>query len=391
MKGKDDMQLVFVSNMLNHHQIALCDELSKKFEQFKFVSTEDTKQIGYQKSCEKDYILHYCDEKECLKAEKTICNADVVIFGGCPNELIEMRMKENRLSFIYSERFFKKGVWRRFIPQTRKKVIDRVIQYKDKNMYVLCASAYLSHELSLLGYPADKCFKWGYFPEVKHYELQKLFDKKRANSKVSILWAGRFLEWKHPESAILIADKLKSNGHDFELNIIGDGALKHHMSQMIIGKKLNDCVHLLDPMAPEEVRRHMEIADIYLATSDFYEGWGAVVNEGMNSGCSVVASHAMGASPFLIKDGENGMLYRSGNLDELYQKVVQLIENERLREDYGTNAYLSMQSLWNAKVAAERLWNISRMLMQKENVSEIYSAGPCSLAEKIKNNWYYQS
>ena len=133
----------------------------------------------------------------------------------------------------------------------------------------------------------------------------------------------------------------------------------------------------------------MERADIYLATSDFYEGWGAVVNEAMNSGCAIVASHAMGSSPFLIKDGENGMLYQSGNLKELYQKVVQLLENEEVREYYGRNACLSMQSLWNAKVAAERLWNISKMLIQKENASGEYSEGPCSLAEKTKNNWYY--
>lgn len=382
------MKLVFVSNMLNHHQVALCDELNKRFQQFQFVSTEDTKQIGYQKSCEKDYILHYCEINERLKAEETICDADVVLFGGCPNELIELRMKEKGLSFIYSERFFKKGIWRRFIPQTRKKVIDRVIQYKDKNMYVLCASAYLSYELSLLGYPADKCFKWGYFPEVKHYELQKLFDKKRAKSNISILWAGRLLKWKHPEAAILLAEKLKSNGYDFELDIIGDGELNHQLSQMIIDKKLNDYVHMLGAMVPEDVRKHMERADIYLATSDFYEGWGAVVNEAMNSGCAIVASHAMGASPFLIKDGENGMLYQSSNLNELYQKVVQLLENEEVREYYGRNACLSMQSLWNAKVAAERLWNISEMLIKKENVSEEYSEGPCSLAKAIKNNWY---
>ena len=382
------MKLVFVSNMLNHHQVPLCDELNKKFEQFYFVTTEDVKQIGFQKSCEKEYILHYCVESEKLRIKDAISEADVVIFGGCPSELIELRMKVNKLTFLYSERFFKKGIWRRFIPQTRKKVINRVIQYKDKHMYVLCASAYLSYELSLLGYSTQKCFKWGYFPEVKHYELQKLFDEKRKNKKVNILWVGRFLNWKHPETAILIAEELKRNGYEFELNIIGDGELKKYIGQIIEEKGLGNCVHLLGAMNPENVRKHMETADIYLATSDFYEGWGAVVNEALNSGCAVVASHAMGASPFLIIDGDNGLLYQSGNIRELYHKVVRLIENEELRESYGKNAYTSMYKHWNAQVAAERLWNISKKLIEKENISGLYLDGPCSLAKTVKNNWY---
>ena len=36
------------------------------------------------------------------------------------------------------------------------------------------------------------------------------------------------------------------------------------------------------------------------------EGWGAVVNEAMNSGCAVVADHMIGAAPWLIRQGENG-------------------------------------------------------------------------------------
>lgn len=49
---------------------------------------------------------------------------------------------------------------------------------------------------------------------------------------------------------------------------------------------------------PEEVRERMEKADILLATSDRGEGWGAVMQRAMNSGCVVIADHMMGAVPF---------------------------------------------------------------------------------------------
>ena len=83
---------------------------------------------------------------------------------------------------------------------------------------------------------------------------------------------------------------------------------------------------MLGAMPPEEVRRHMEKADIYLFTSDFNEGWGAVLNESMNSGCAVVASHAIGSVPFLIKNGENGLIYENGNQLDLEKQVLRLLE-----------------------------------------------------------------
>ena len=45
----------------------------------------------------------------------------------------------------------------------------------------------------------------------------------------------------------------------------------------------------------------MEESEIYLVTSDRKEGWGAVVNEAMNSGCAVVADHMIGAAPWMIR------------------------------------------------------------------------------------------
>ena len=67
--------------------------------------------------------------------------------------------------------------------------------------------------------------------------------------------------------------------------------------------------------------------DIFIFTSDRQEGWGAVLNEAMDSGSTVVASDAIGSSPFLIKDGQNGFLFKSENHKSLYQKVAYLIDN----------------------------------------------------------------
>ena len=158
---------------------------------------------------------------------------------------------------------------------------------------MLCAGAFTYADFAKHGSFINKAYKWGYFPETKRYEsIERLVEKKKKNS---ILWCGRFIDWKHPDDALCVAERLKAAGYSFALNIIGAGELEPKLKSMIEQYGLNDCVHMLGAMPPENVREYMESSQIYIFTSDRSEGWGAVLNESMNSGCAVVASDAIGA------------------------------------------------------------------------------------------------
>ena len=121
-------------------------------------------------------------------------------------------------------------------------------------------------------------------------------------------------------------------------------------------------------------------------TSDKNEGWGAVLNESMNSACAVVASDAIGAVPFLLQDGENGLCYRSCDVDDLYKKVKFLLDHEEERKVMGKNAYETVTSLWNAEVAAQRLLDLSEQILQGNKRPTLYGTGPCSKAQILKDN-----
>ena len=216
---------------------------------------------------------------------------------------------------------------------------------------------------------------------------EELFKDKRADKRVSILWVGRFIEVKHPEAAIGLAERLHKAGFDFSIDMIGSGEMEAALAEMIEQKKLQHCVHLRGNMSPEEVRRFMEASDIFIFTSDFGEGWGAVLNEAMNSGCAVVASHAIGSGPFLLKDGENGLIYQNGNDRHLFECVSRLMCDSELCRKFGTNAYHSLLHLWNADIAAQRLLQLADAL-ENQKSSELFTDGPCSKAEILKDGWY---
>ena len=369
------MILVFISNFLNHHQFFLCKSFEKKCDKFYFIQTQDISKGGYLTAMNAPFVVHYYLDEEKEYAQKLIVEADIVIFGACPNELITLRMKNNKLSFIFSERFFKKGRWRRFIPRTRKQVMERVARYKNDSMYVLAASAYLPGDLALLGYPKEKCYRWGYFPKLICYDIEEVFAKKQRNEKIRLLWAARLMPLKRPEMMIALAKKLRDDGYDFHMDILGDGEMSAALHKMICDNELKGYVFMHGVCEHEKVIKYMEQADIFYFTSNRYEGWGVVLNEAMNSGCVVISCVECGATKYLIESGENGFYFTKEK--ELYNLTVPLINNFELRKTIGTQAYRTILEQWNHEVAADRFFNLVRDI-EETGKSERYKNGPCS-------------
>ena len=375
------MKIVFVSDYLNFHQTALCDCLHSLADTFYFISgySGDGKK-SYKGKEERDYVIYY--SKETRRAKEEIMSADAVIFGSCPSSLIEMRMKENKLSFVFSERTFKKSVLQFLKPENKLIIKNRFLDFKNKNFYVLAASAFLPYDLSLYDFPKEKIFKWGYFPEMP--EMSKT--EKIENS---ILYAGRFLDWKHAETVIQTANLLKKDKIDFKVNIVGDGPERDNLKNLVKKYNLNDCVEFLGLKNHNEVLRIMSLHEIFMFTSDFKEGWGAVLNEAMANECAVVASSAAGSTPYLVKHNQNGLIYKYGNYKNAYKAVKELLTDKDKCERLGNNARNTIEKEYGSKVAAERFVVAVKEFDATGKITP-QESGVLSSVQVLKNNWYKQ-
>ena len=392
------MKAVMISNFMNHHQYPFSTALlNQKDVEYTFVSLEpipdERSSMGYadmNHSC--PFVLcAYDSEEKMQQALKLMAEADTAIFGSCPDWMVMRRANEGKLCFKFSERYFKNGIGLRTLPRNFASAWKHLKPFEKKPLYFCCSSAYTAADLNRYTNFRGRTFKWGYFPEVRRYDLDALMQKKHAaaGGDVSILWAGRLLDWKHPDAAVRLASALKQKGYAFQLDLIGNGAIEQRLQKMIAAERLEGCVRMLGAMPPEQVRAHMERADIYLFTSDFQEGWGAVLNESMNSGCAVVASHAIGSVPYLIDDGINGLIYENGKQTQLERRVEWLLEHPAERERLGRAAYRTMQDTWNADVAAGRFVSLCEHLLAGEESPDLYADGPCSRAEILDNGWYH--
>lgn len=397
------VRITYVSNFMNHHQLPFSQGiLSQSDVNYIFIALEPIPQerldMGYEDMNHKyPFVLCAYDSAEKMtEAEMLIDNADVAIYGSCPDKLIMRRTSKRKLCFKFSERYFKEGTGLLQIPHNLASAWKHLKPFEKGSLYFCCSSAYTTADLNRYTNYRGRTFKWGYFPETKQYNVAELMKKKMSvtsagwkHPQASILWVGRLIGWKHPDASIELAASLKKKGYSFKMSIIGNGEMEAQLHEMIKNKGVGEYVEMLGAMSPDNVRVHMEKADIFLFTSDFNEGWGAVLNESMNSGCAVVASHAIGAVPFLIKEGINGLVYENENQRHLEMQVCRLLDDDVYRRKIGENAYYTISEKWNAQIAADRFIELVKTLLQGKEANGLFDDGPCSEAENLSNGWYH--
>ena len=388
------MKLTFISNFFNHHQKPLSDYLySKLGDNYTFISTipmpEAFTNSGYEDFSKISYHLKsFENQEELQKTQNIIENSDAVIIGAAHQKFVQNRIENNKLTFWYSERIFKKGPLEMFNPRRINQIVVKHSQNRNKNVFLLSASAFTSNDLSwYLAYP-KKRYKWGYFTKVQEVDVNQKLQNIR-NTKIKFLVVSRLIDWKHPELALNLAAKLKDLGHhNFEIDIVGSGPMDDELKSMSLKYDLASYVTFRGNIPNEEVLQLMSKTHVFLFLSDRNEGWGAVLNEAMANGCAVICSSMVGAAPYLVKPNKNGVIFKSKSVADLTTKTLSLLNNEALREKLSLAAYNTMKKTWSPKNAGDNLLKLIDQKINGENNLNRIEEGPCSKAFLTYKNWY---
>ena len=379
------MKVTFYSNFLTHHQIAFCLEMQKRLgNDFKFVSTVKIFQwrldLGFEDLDSKyDFVIKsYENEQLYNEAKRLAIESDVVIIGSTTDELIEERLKLDKLTFRYRARIFMfpDGVRKTIFNKEKIKLFyNRHIKYRhNKNLYLLCANAYGARDFNLFGLYKNKTYKWGYFLENDIYNIDDLIKQKEDGKLIKIIWVARFIKWKNPKIVIKLAKYLKSKKYNFEIQMLGNGVLFEKINKRIIKENLEDVIELVGNVQSSKVNDYMQKSNIFIATSNKSEGWGMVINEAMNAGCAIVANKRMGSVPILIEDKKTGFSYNK--FDDFKDKVELLINDRELREKFYRNAYDYICTEWTASIATQNLLELFNSIIN--NREPKIKSGPAS-------------
>lgn len=408
-------KIVFVSDAFHLHQKGVADALFEMTEgSYSFIATQPLREERKKMGFGNDYPAYVLDASSkdadvWARAQQIIDEAEVVVLGSAPYELLRDRLKEGKLTFRYSERLWKQ--YKHYL-KTPFYMMDN---NKTKGCRLLCASAFAAHDYNKMGAFKDVCYKWGYFTEVSfdpstgsgqaklrsHGDRFEVIEDLPTDSSafsnsrpVRMMWCSRYLDWKHPELPVFLADRLKAKGYGFLISMYGSGQYYEKAVDLVRRLNLSDVITFTGNVPNGIIHKTMRKTDIFLFTSDRGEGWGAVANEAMSEGCVLVASDEIGSVPYLVNDKENGCTFKSSSrckgfgrfgvsvdqksLDSLVEKVEWLINNPSERKRLSVNAIKTMQKTWNPRVAAKNLLTLIKDIKQGRDTSIEY--GPCSKA-----------
>lgn len=370
--------LTLITNIDNHYQRRLGEALYAQLGRaFSMVFSEPVGQersaLGWAQGEETPWVVQAWRSRDELRLAKDLmASADAVVRGAAPFDMVKERILSNKLTFTYSERPLKPS--RRLLyPWLLKRYVSEMWPYDKPNHHLLAAGAYCATDMRLLGMFKGRAWKWGYFPEVP-----KRAPAARSNRTIKLLWAGRMIKWKRVDVLIEAVGKLRDKKYDVLLDLIGDGDQRNGLEQASATLGLGDRVRFLPPTTPHLVREAMVSADIYVLPSTSEEGWGAVINEAMASGCCVVSSRASGAAPWLITHGFNGYLLQSSRVSDLATVLADVLRLDRSqREQIGLRAWTTVGNLWSPGVAAVRLIALVEALLGRTKLQSL-DVGPCS-------------
>lgn len=178
-----------------------------------------------------------------------------------------------------------------------------------------------------------------------------------------VLFTGRLTVHKGVEYLIKAARQIKA-----EIVILGDGPERSYLEKLVSKYRLEN-VHLLGYFSQKagEFNDFYLRSDVYVAPSVWDEPLGLVILEAMVHKTPVIVTRKGGVMT-IVKDGINGFLVRPKNANIIAQKVNQLLENDKLREKMGENAYKTVSERFSWDKIATRFYRLyERAISSKKN------------------------
>ena len=151
---------------------------------------------------------------------------------------------------------------------------------------------------------------------------------------VVILFVGRMVEYYKQISVLIHAYKqLESWKLDTRLVLIGEGDDRATYERLSCELGLRS-IQFVDFMSHDALCRYYASADVFVLPSRS-ETWGFVLNEAMEFGLPLVVTQAVGASPDLVTEGENGFVVPTGDAEALANALKRLVTDPALRCQMG--------------------------------------------------------
>ena len=169
--------------------------------------------------------------------------------------------------------------------------------------------------------------------------------KNKINNQVKILTIARLSKEKKIEDQIYALKKIDNT--KYNLTIVGDGNLKVSLNDLI--KKCGVKAKIVNYSDKNKIK-YLKKSDLYICSSDF-EGFPNTVVDAINFGLPVISSRNHGGIYEILMNGSGGTFYKTGNIDDLANKIENVVKNykKNLKKNFIAKKGLNRFSELNIK------------------------------------------
>jgi glycosyltransferase involved in cell wall biosynthesis len=228
-----------------------------------------------------------------------------------------------------------------------------------KRTPVVAISESTRRELLSNGFPRENIFL---VPcAVNHSAYRQLDEEDRSQPLIG--YVGRIKKYKSVDHLLLALAIVLKEMPEIKLNIIGEGDGRPAFQKLAHELRLEHAVTFTGFLPLEEKVKLLNRMKLVVNTSA-KEGWGLTVTEANACGAPAIASDVPGLRDAVI-DGETGLLYEYGNIEQLAEKILLVLRDTNLQKRLSASAL---------RYAASLTWDNSAKIML-ETIEKVISAG----------------
>ncbi len=192
---------------------------------------------------------------------------------------------------------------------------------------------------------------------VSRSESHQRYQVKKDPSRKYVLFLGRITFQKGPDYFLEAARKILSKNSDIHFIMAGSGDMMQRVKEKVIQLKIEDKIYFTGFLRDIDVEKAYVMSDLYVMPS-VSEPFGITALEAIMYDVPVIVSKQSGVTEVI----RNCPRVDFWNTDELAEKIVEILENDTLRDEIVRHCREELKDV-NWKIAAEKIINVYQQLM----------------------------
>tara|TARA_B100000315_G_C14565105_1_gene582525 strand:- start:863 stop:2011 length:1149 start_codon:yes stop_codon:yes gene_type:complete len=219
-------------------------------------------------------------------------------------------------------------------------ILSWIVKYSlSRSDLVTCTSNSVKRSITRMGIPSEKTVSIPYGVDLNRFPTDSStasFDNRKMKSfePPTLVMTRNFYPVYGVEYFLRSLPQVVKEFPKLKVFLLGDGPLRERLFRLSSELKIRDNIHFAGHVNETKLGEYLSSADIYISTS-LSDGSSVSLLEAMASGLPAIVTD-VDSNREWIKDGVNGYIIPKRESSILSARIIQLIEDPRLRETMGS-------------------------------------------------------